>query len=161
MMRALSKIAILLLTVFGMLTVFAANDGPVAAEPGPGVTVVVEVFSGRPNPTFTLDDATAIHRLRETLTRLPAEPIEAPEAVGFSRLGYRGVVIRNPHGIEGIPRYVQVLDGLLLVRDEPEGGPRYFRDAAALEKRCLTLADERGLIGELIAAGLVPDPSAM
>lgn len=160
-MRALSKIAILLLAVFGVLTVFAADDAPVAAEPGPGVTVVVEVFSGRPNPTFTVDDSAAIHGLRQAFSRLPAEPPDNPQAAAFSHLGYRGIVIDNPHGVAGIPRHVQVLDGLVLVRDGAAGAPRYLRDTESLEKRCLVLAWDRGLIGELIAAGLVPDPAAM
>jgi len=161
MMRALFKIAILVLIVCAVAAAFAAPDGPVAAGNGPGVSVVVEVFSGRPNPAFTLEDAAALDRLREAFGRLPAEAPESLPAAGFHRLGYRGVVIENPGGIAGLPRYAQVLDGVVLVRDEANGPPRYFRDTESLEKRYLALADERGLIRDLIAAGLVPDPAAM
>jgi hypothetical protein len=161
MMRASLRIVILLVVFFGMLAVFAATGGPPAAEPAAGLTVTVEVFSGRPNPTFVLDDAAAVDRLRQTFTRMPAEPLDDERAAGFSHLGYRGIVIDNPRGLSGIPRHVQVLDGLVLVRDGAGGACRQFRDTESLEKRCLVLAAERGLIAELIAAGLVPDPSAM
>ena len=160
-MRLSLKIVILLVGFSGMLTVLAATDGPPAAEPGAGVTVVVEVFSGRPNPTFVLDDAAAIHGLRQAFSALADELPDDAQAAAFGHLGYRGVVIRNPHGIAGIPRYVQVLDGLVLVRDEPAGGSRYLRDTESLEQRYLALAAERGLIADLVAAGLVPDPAAM
>lgn len=161
MMKALLKIVILLLGFSGMVTVFAATGGPPATEPGSGVTVTVEVFSGRPNPTFTLDDDTVLQGLRRAFSGPPVEPPDGARAAAFGRLGYRGVVIVNERGVEGIPRYVQALDGLLLTRDEPAGAPRYFSDTGSLEQRCLALAAERGLIGELISDGLVPDPSAM
>jgi len=160
-MRSVSKTAILVLSVCAFTAAAAATDGPVAAASGSGVRVVVEVFSGRPNPSFTLEDPTALGRLREALGRLPAHLPEAPAAAAFGRLGYRGIVIENPHGVPGIPRYVQVLDGVVLVRDEQGGAPRYYRDTESLEQRQLAAADERGLIRELIDAGLVPDPGAM
>jgi len=161
MMRVLSRIATLVLGVFAMSAAFAATDGPVVAESGSGVKIVVEVFSGRPNPTFTLEDAAALGRLREAFERLPAEGPESAQDTGFNRLGYRGIVIENPRGVAGIPRYAQALNGVVLVRDEADGASRYFRDTESLEKNLLALAAERGLIRELIAAGLVPDPGAM
>ena len=159
-MRISIKIAMLLLVFSGMCA-FAATAEPSATEPGHGLTITVEVFSGRPNPAFVLDDVAAIHRLRGDFSRLPAETTDGPSTAGFGHLGYRGIVIDNPHGVEGIPRYVQVLDGVVLVRDEAGSTPRYLRDNGSLEKRYLALAVERGLIGELIEAGLVPDPSTM
>lgn len=160
-MRALSRIAFLVLGVAAMSAAFAANDGPGAAEPGPGVRIVVDVFSGRPNPTFAVDGAAALGHLREAFKRLPAEVPESSQVTSFNHLGYRGIVVENPRGVAGIPRYAQVLNGVVLVQDGADNAPRYFRDTESLEKRLLALADERGLIGELIAAGLVPDPGAM
>ncbi len=155
-MKLSIKITILLLVFSGMVAAFAAN-----AESGPGVTVTVEVFSGRTNPTFVLDDIAAIHRLRGDFSRLPAESPDGAQAAAFGHLGYRGIVIDNPHGVEGIPRYVQLLDGLVLVRDEAGSAPRYLRDTGSLEKRYLALAGAEGLIDELIEAGLVPDPATL
>ncbi len=160
-MRALPKIAILVWTICAAAAALAAPAGPAAAGNGVGVSIVVEVFSGRPNPAFTLEDAAALDPLREAFGRMPAEAPESVPTAGFHRLGYRGVVIENPGGVAGLPRYAQVLGGVVLVRDEADSAPRYLRDTESLEKRCLALADERGLIRELIEAGLVPDPGAM
>jgi len=160
-MKSTSRTALLVLILCVVPAAVAVAGPPPAAEPGPGVTVVIEVFSGRPNPAFALDDPSALRGLGDALGRLPAEAPEAGRAAGLSRLGYRGIVIDNPRGVAGIPRYVQVLDGLVLVRDDERSGPRYLRDSEAIEKSCLALAVERGLIGDLIAAGRVPDPAAM
>ena len=159
-MRISIKIAILLLVFSGMCAL-AATAEPSATEPGHGLTITVEVFSGRPNPAFVLDDVAAIQHLRNAFSQLPAETPDGSQAAAFGHLGYRGIVIDNPQGVNGIPRYVQVLDGLVLVRDKDGSAPRYLRDNGSLEKRCLALAVEQGIIGELIEAGLVPAPSTM
>ena len=75
------------------------------------LTVTVEVFSGRPNPNFEITDADAIVSLRENLRALPSTEVTDVDKAGFSRLGYRGIVITNPAGIEGIPATLQLHDG--------------------------------------------------
>jgi hypothetical protein len=160
-MKTSTNVAIMLLAFLGVLTASTAAAEQPDAQPGPGVTVTIEVFSGRPNPAFVLDDLATVNGLRGAVSRIPAASPEYQEVSAFTHLGYRGIVIENTSGVEGIPRYMQVLDGLVLTRGENGGAPRYFRDTESLERRCLVLAVERGLIGDLIEAGLVPDPSTM
>lgn len=161
MMRPLPKFAILVLGVATALGAIAGPDAFAPSELGSGVKVVVEVFSGRPNPAFTLDDPAFLQSLRKAFAGPAAETPDTSQVLAFSRLGYRGIVIENPAGLAGIPRHAQVLGGRVLVSDGIEGGPRWLQDAGLIEKRCLALAAERGLIADLVAAGLVPDPAAL
>ena len=88
-------------------------------------------------------------------------PAVRPEKAGFSRLGYRGIVITNPAGIEGIPATLQLHDGKVKIpgiRGEDAG---FFRDTVKLEKLYLGLAKEMGLITELLNAQMIPDPGDM
>lgn len=122
------------------------------------LTVTVEIYSGRPNPTFEITDAAAIVRLRESLRALPSTEVTDVEKAGFSRLGYRGIVITNPTGIDGIPETLQLHDGKVKIpgiRGEDAG---FFSDTAKLEKHYLGLAKQKGLITELLNAQMIPDP---
>jgi hypothetical protein len=72
---------------------------PTASQGGEliATTVVVEldIFSGRPNPTWTLSDTDRAHLL-EQLARLPA----ASAAEFDTNLGYRGFIVRMANAAE-------------------------------------------------------------
>ena len=52
--------------------------------------VELDIFSGRPNPSWELDEP-SIRRLREVQRGLPEAPTSSPKPLG---LGYRGFVYR-------------------------------------------------------------------
>ena len=125
-----------------------------------GLCVSVEVFSGQPNPNFYISDTEALGQLRANLKSLPA--FEASEGANhqFSRLGYRGIVIYNDAAVEGIPVFVQFLNGKVKIIEKAGAPATFYEDTNNLEKYCLGIAKKKGLISDLFEIG-VPDPDAM
>ena len=134
-----------------------------AQENAGKLTVSVQIFSGRPNPSFEIIEANEIAGLKEVLANLPALTVTTEEGYEFNRLGYRGILITNSGGIEGIPRYVQFLNGKVNVVAGASGGVKnFFSDAEGMEKYYLGLAKKKGLIPrDLLDNKIVPDPDAM
>jgi len=134
-----------------------------AQEKAEKLTVTVEIFSGRPNPTFDIKEANQITELREALANLPESAVTAQEASQFNRLGYRGIIIMNTGGIKGIPRYVQLLKGKVkTISGTGRGNTRFFDDAKGMERYYLGLAKKKGLIPrDLLEERIVPDPDTM
>jgi hypothetical protein len=90
--------------------------------------VELDLYSGRPNPRFALDDATEVE-LAGRLARLPpsAGPLSLREG-----LGYRGFRIRGGSGARFAE--VAVSDGVVWVLDKA-GAERWFTDPdRALER---------------------------
>ncbi len=133
----------------------------VAADKAEKITVTVEIFSGRPNPTFEISDPAAVARLREGLERLPSLSLTEEQGAEFSRLGYRGILITHDGSVEGIPRYIQFLNGKVKVLGARGEGARFFKDTGKFEKHYLGLAKTKGLITELLDEQFVPDPDSM
>jgi hypothetical protein len=75
--------------------------------------IEVDVFSGRPNPVITLDDAAAVdvlERLRPADRLGRAESAPPPESI----LGYRGLVVEQVGDLaQGLPERFRVVDGKL------------------------------------------------
>jgi len=100
------------------------------------MTVELDVYSGRPNPTWSLsaDEAKTIARV---LKDLPRAASAMPEG-----LGYRGFVLRmsEPPGTE--LESVRVSAGVITIHK----GERveHFVDARGLEERLLQQARDRG-----------------
>lgn len=153
---------------FGLLVVFliavSLICGPsMAQEQTEKLTITVDIFSGRPNPSFEVTEASDINHLRDNLTGLPELGMTAEEGFEFNRLGYRGILVTNSGGIEGIPRYVQFLNGKVKVLSGTnKADARFFRDVQGMEKYYLCLAKNKGLISQdLLDNKIVPDPDAM
>jgi hypothetical protein len=154
-------LAVAVLTVF-LVTGFTVCRTSMAQQNlQEGLVVTVEVFSGRPNPSFMITDPSEIIRLRENLVKLPALATAGGDFSEFGRLGYRGIIITNLVGIEGIPSYVQVLEGKVKVCSGTKGA-NFFEDTEGMEKYYLGLAKDRGVIpADLLDRNIVPDPDAM
>jgi hypothetical protein len=148
---------------FILVVVFPGGGTSTARAETKRLVVTVEVFSGRPNPTYEITDPGEIELLREQLRNLPGLPEAEANAAAFSRLGYRGIVIINAAGIAGIPGMVQILAGKVKVF--AGGGTeenQFFVDAEGMEKHYLALAIDQGIIPEeMLVRGLVPDPAQM
>lgn len=107
---------------------------PLTTHRGSRMQVEADVFSGRPNPRWTLD-ASAAGELARRLAGLPA----GPPAESFDGLGYRGLVVT---GLPGECAEVRVHEGR--VRAECGGETRAWADAGrALERWLLATGEGR------------------
>ncbi|GAA4037085.1 hypothetical protein GCM10022247_73630 [Allokutzneria multivorans] len=68
--------------------------------------IELDVFSGVPNPRWTLTDAEAEH----VVSLLPASPLETPETESEG-LGFRGFRLHNPERRSGLPEVVELGHG--------------------------------------------------
>ena len=100
------------------------------------MTVEFDVYSGRPNPTWSLSAAEA-EQMAGLLKDLPRAAAEAPEG-----LGYRGFLLRMsaPAGAE--PASVRVNAGVVTIQKGDRA--EHFVDARGAEERLLQQARERG-----------------
>ena len=100
------------------------------------IEIELDIFSGRPNPTWTLSGEAA-ERLWSLLKGLePAPPEEPPD------LGYRGFLLLAP------PQTVRAYSGVLALAMRSEE-PAYYRDTGGIEDTLLGQARELGY-GEVI-----------
>jgi len=100
------------------------------------MTVELDVYSGRPNPTWTLSagEAEQIARLLQDLPRA-----QSPADEG---LGYRGFVLVTSERDGSLPQSIRVNSGIVTVRQQ--GRVEHFVDARGLEKRLLEQARAHG-----------------
>lgn len=98
--------------------------------------VELDIFSGRPNPSWELTNEEASH----LATRLAGLPTAAPEFAPPA-LGYRGLVIFNPEGISGLPSQFRIYKGNMTI-DDPES--KYYRDSNEIERWLLELGRAHG-----------------
>ena len=105
----------------------------------PSVTVRLLIFSGRPDPEWTLDEESKDQlssRLHEALGREDSNPPPPP------RLGYRGFLVRPSRAAASeLPEFT-VFRGVLTVGAGARA--RHSRDAAGVEELLLAQARERG-----------------
>jgi len=136
---------------FALAAVAAANLGsnPAAAAADSSrkvsrhVLVTLQVFSGRPDPSWTIS-ADEEQELVRRLQGLSA--IIQPPAMGD--LGYRGFHIINDAGEAQLPSEVVVMKGVVTVRDGQ--GISHYTDANGIETWLLEQARRRGF-GALVA----------
>jgi hypothetical protein len=116
------------------------------AEEEQAVTVTALIYSGRPNPTAALDDAT-VARLGELLAAAPAVEATDPGTVFPSTLGYNGVAVDNPAGRGGLPLRLAAYGGTIEIG---EGRARSFRrdEGVAIESLLIDAAAQAGALDE-------------
>ncbi|GAB4040581.1 hypothetical protein GCM10028809_65270 [Spirosoma gilvum] len=100
------------------------------------LTVELDAFSGRPNPTWTLSEAESTE-LVELLKSLPA----IPDSAQTSRLGYRGFLVSNSKEATGLPSRMRVYRKVIRMESNP---PQSYRDINGLEHRLIQQASQRG-----------------
>jgi hypothetical protein len=103
---------------------------------GDEADVELDIFSGRPNPHWSLSGR-RVAELEERLQEL--EPVQAAEPQG---LGYRGLVIRSKSGAQ-----IRAFNSVVTVTHAR--GISSFKDRAGLEKHLLEQAEEHGF-GEVV-----------
>ncbi len=101
--------------------------------------VELDVFSGRPNPTWSLS-AEQAKELREALQDLPPVDKPAPE----NALGYRGFLLSNPDRAGGLAPHIRICAGIVTMTD---GHELSYRDMHGVEHRLLLQASQHGYKG--------------
>jgi hypothetical protein len=146
-----SRLALVVLT-FGLVGAVAwglgknpatAGSGPLR-KVSPDMLVTLEVFSGRPNPSWTLcaDEEQELIRRLQSLPPSDRSPAEGD-------LGYRGFRIVNNSKRAQLPSEVMVTMGVVTVRDDR--GTRHYTDVNGIESWLVEQARRRGY-GTLVEA---------
>lgn len=110
------------------------------------IMVELDIFSGRPNPSWELS-AEGVSELGVRMTNLT--PASKSPVVGG--LGYRGFVISNPDKIEGLPIQIRVYNGTITTTEKELAN--YYEDKNNIESWLLEQAQNRGyggIVGEEI-----------
>jgi hypothetical protein len=99
--------------------------------------VILEVFSGRPDPSWelTFQEASELARRLHGLT--PTTPVPAE-----GQLGYRGMSLVNTDKVAGLPAQISVFKGIISLSEN--GVTTYRNDTAGIENWLLGLARQQG-----------------
>ena len=111
------------------------------------VRVTLDIFSGRPNPVWELDDAAAADLLRQVEA---SRDLVGGIATGSGRLGFRGVLIEEPGGGQTL-RARELPQQLRVSADDPRGVELALRLLDSLGKPST-------VHGADLAPGLTPLP---
>jgi hypothetical protein len=103
------------------------------------IVVQLDIFSGRPNPRWTVSGNAADRLLNLVDRSEPAERRDPPD------LGYRGFLLLTT--IES----VRAFEGTLAIQASRDEQPGYFRDTGGMEDLLLAQARDLGY-GEVIDA---------
>ena len=112
--------------------------------------VTLLIYSGRPNPTFFIEDQLSIDKVKSLVAELIAVENPDGEATGRPILGYNGIIVENPDGmVADLPTSMHVLqNGNVIVMD---GKLENLKDQTnALEKFLLSIAEEKKVIDQKI-----------
>ena len=104
------------------------------------VTVELDIFSGSPNPSWTLTPDES-KKLMNLLDSLPEVPKKEPD----DGLGYRGFILNlTSEKTDAPPRRVHIFNGIIAI---DSGTKKYYRDLHGLEKWLLHHASSQGYGG--------------
>jgi hypothetical protein len=127
-----SALSLALTALIVALALAACASGSArAAEGDGGIKVTVLLYSGRPNPSFTLT-AEQAERVRQLVAAGQPDPEFRGGSVLPSILGYNGLLV------EGLPEPLAVYGGRVEIQDRE--GKRVVSDGGALESFLLEAA---------------------
>ncbi len=98
---------------------------------------ILDVFSGRPNPSWELTPQDAKELARRLTSMAPAS--RAPAEGG---LGYRGFTIANPDKMADLPVQISVFNGVIGLSEN--GHTTYYSDTNGVEDWLIRLARQQG-----------------
>ncbi len=135
------KYGIVIIVVAGILLLYTM----IAREPTKtkhSIMVELDIFSGRPNPSWELsaEDASELAVRMTNLTLAGKPPV-------MGGLGYRGFVISNPDKIEGLPIQIQIYKRTITTTEKEL--TNYYEDINSIESWLLEHARKSGY-GDLI-----------
>ena len=112
-----------------------------------GLKVTVLLFSGRPDPSYVIDDAASLDQVKKIFETSKETKFEKSTVIP-SILGYKGITVQNTGNIAGIPQDFSVYKGTIEVGTKEK---KFFTDEGnALEKFLFDKAIERGVVEENI-----------
>jgi hypothetical protein len=120
---------------------------------GEGIQIILDIFSGRPNPFWMLTED-QVNELKEMFSNL-----SSTEAIQPPILGYRGFIIQNLAVDPIIPNEVTVYKNVLII--DQHGDISFKNDDNHIEDWLLKQADERGftdIIKTFDVGGQEPEP---
>lgn len=98
--------------------------------------VEMDVFSGRPNPTWSLSEEQVVELLKAFHDLPPADKFSQETG-----LGYRGFLILNPDRAGTLAPHIRIYGGIVTMTDDHE---QFYRDVHGLEHRLLLQASHQG-----------------
>ena len=121
-----------------------------ATQHGPrgALTVRLQIYSGRPDPEWTLEPDAADEVARQVRQAMSAAPGQAPPEGG---LGYRGFRITGGEAF-GLPSELAAFRGV--VSEVTGKRTRHWPDTAGLERSLIEDARKRGFAEVLDALGV-------
>jgi hypothetical protein len=132
-----------ILAIAALLSLFylaIGSDLLAAGEGKTNVTVEVLIFSGRPNPTWQLQDPKPLATLKAKLKDLPEAFKEEP--TGWSRLGFAGFRVRDGEAL-GLPGEIRIYQGV--IKTGQGKSAKYLKDATGLEQSLINEAKKQAL----------------
>ncbi len=104
------------------------------------ITAFVNFYSGRPNPSWILDDAKVfiLRNKVQSLKKVKPQPFPV-------RAGYNGFTLLQDGSISDLPTLIQVSDGTVILYKDPNERT-YREDSQGLETwlKCLAVEQELG-----------------
>ena len=143
-----AKIAYCVMSVSMSIIILSSLASAQEGAAKSALKITIDVFSGRPNPIFYVDDVITINDIRETLVRMTVNAQFTKGSVMPSRLGYRGLIIENPGNISSIPKTTKLYGRNIEIESDKN---RFFIDDGELELLLIGEAIERGVIDDAIA----------
>jgi hypothetical protein len=98
--------------------------------------VELDVFSGRPNPTWSLSVEQSMELLEMLQNLPPADKLSQENG-----LGYRGFLLSNPGRADGLAPHIRIYSGIVTMTD---GHVQSYRDVHDIEHRLLQQASQHG-----------------
>ncbi len=100
-----------------------------------GIEAILDIFSGRPNPRWTLSDE-QVNDLQARLRTLPeASPVAPPG------LGYRGFLVTNPSNDDRLPGQLRAFASVVAITTAQ--ATNYYQDANNIEEWLIEQARSR------------------
>ena len=134
MRKSTSSMSLALTGLIVALALAACASGSAGAAEGDAGQVTVLIYSGRPNPTFTLT-AEQAERVRQLVAAAQPDPGFRGDSVLPSILGYNGLLVRG--GAAGL-QDLAVYGGRIEIQGRE--GKRIVSDGGALESFLLEAA---------------------
>lgn len=123
-----------------------SNDIALAQEKG--IAVRVLLFSGRPDPTYMLEDAQMVAQLKANIAEAKKLDAFDRESVIPATIGYKGILVSNPEMKAGLPARFAVFNGTIELMD---GRKRFLEDKGGMiEKMLLDEAVRKGVIEDVV-----------
>ncbi len=109
------KAWLILLVIFFLLTasalIVSANNN---------IKVTILLFSGRPDPTFTLCDEAFLVKMKEQFDKMVTLQREDESSIIPTKLGYKGIMVSNPLSRQGLPKRMNIYNGLIELNRKPK-----------------------------------------